>query len=115
MIEGDPEGNIENSEDVEMELGLSIDLFRSRDTADEVESFRSLEDMIAMRAPLVDNNSGEAAPPVRRVTKCWPLIRGPRQYEGESSSGVVGGGSSGGSSSAIDDLQHKRAKVLASP
>ncbi|KAK1549986.1 hypothetical protein Q3G72_011881 [Acer saccharum] len=115
VIEGDPEGNIENSEDVEMQLGLPLDLFRSRDTADEVESFRSLEDMIAMPAPLVDNNSGEAAPAGRRVTKWWPLIRGPRRYEGESSSSIIGGGSSGGSSSAIDDLQHKRAKVLASP
>ncbi|KAK2645012.1 hypothetical protein Ddye_020207 [Dipteronia dyeriana] len=112
VIEGDPEGNIENSEDVEMQLGLSLDLFRSRDTADEVESFRSLEDMIAMRAPLVADNSGE--PAGRRVTKWWPLIHGPRRYEGESSSGVVGGGS-GASSTAIDDLQHKRAKVLASP
>ncbi|KAL5783523.1 hypothetical protein ACOSP7_008552 [Xanthoceras sorbifolium] len=114
VIEGNPEGNSENSEDVEMQLGLSLDMFRRRrGTADEVDSWSSLDDMISTRAPLVANNSGEAAPlAVRRVVKWWPLNRGPRRYEGESSSGVAG---VGGSSSAIDDLQHKRARVLPSP
>lgn len=112
--ESDPEENIGNTDDDDMELGFPLELFSGRDAADEgLHVFKSYEEMIGVRDSLLGPGSGgEAAPPIRRMEKWWQRLRGSRRFEGESSSG---GACSGGLGFATDDLQYKRARVLTSP
>ncbi|XP_044472422.1 F-box/LRR-repeat protein 15 isoform X2 [Mangifera indica] len=95
LIDDESDGSIEGNEEVQMQFGLALDMF------DE-----PFPDLIAALP-----ESDDMGPHVRRAPRWRPLIRQPRRYEGECSSSGVGDGD-GGSDLAIDDLQHKRAKVF---
>lgn len=95
LIDDESDGSIAGNEEVQMQFGLALDMF------DE-----PFPDLIAALP-----ESDDMGPHVRRAPRWRPLIRQPRRYEGECSSSGVGDGD-GGSDLAIDDLQHKRAKVF---
>ncbi|XP_044479549.1 F-box/LRR-repeat protein 15-like isoform X1 [Mangifera indica] len=100
LIDDESDGSVRSDEDVQMQFGLDLEMF------DEPLQ-RPFPDLMT-----VLRESDDMGPPVRRAPRWRLLSRETRQYEGESSSssGVEIG--DGGSSLAIDDLQHKRAKVF---
>lgn len=99
-IEDDSEGNIQNNEEVQMQLGLSLDIF-SPESNNGPAALLPFDDMITA----MGSNNNDDMSSARRLGRWLPVFRGPRRYDGESSS------SASGSGLAIDDSQHKRAKV----
>lgn len=111
-IEDESEGNIGNvSGDVAMQLGRRNARTSNNNTGIlpfEIMPQAILDDVYSTMSGENTNDDASVPSARRHASRRGPVIRGTRRFDGESSGGSC---SAGSKALAVEDSQHKRAKV----